>query len=70
MRSDEDGIDLKSDVNGREGIVLITRSGKAVSVRFLRQGKVRLRVEVAGIKWRGAYCRSQFKGGTNFIPPD
>ena len=50
MRSDEDGIDLKSDVNGREGIVLITRSGKAVSVRFLRQGKVRLRVEVADIE--------------------
>ena len=68
MRSDEDEIDVNSDVNGKEGTVLIRCSGKEISGRFLRQGKIWLRVEVDEIEGRGAYWRSRFKGGTYLIP--
>ena len=34
MRSDEDEIDVNSDVNRRRGMVFIRRSGKEISGRF------------------------------------
>ena len=34
MRSDQDKIDVKIDVNGREGMFLISRLGKLISGRF------------------------------------
>ena len=40
LRSDQDRIDVKSDVNGRE-IVSIRCSGKAIYGRFRRQGEIR-----------------------------
>ena len=70
MRSDEDEIDVNSDVNRRRGMVFIRRSGKEISGRFLRQGKIWLRVELAEIEGSGAYQRSRFKGGTDLIPSD
>ena len=70
MRLDQDGIDVKSDVNGREGMASIRCSRKAISGRFWRQGKIGLRVEVADIEGKGDYQRSRFKGGTEIIPPD
>ena len=60
MRSDQERIDVKSDANGMEGMVFIRRSGKAISGRLRRQGKIFLRVEVADIEGRGVYWRSQF----------
>ena len=39
VRSDQDGIDVKSDVNGREGMVSIGFSGKATYGRFWHQGR-------------------------------
>ena len=50
-------------------MVLIRRLGKEITGRFRCQGKIRLRVEVAGIEGRGAYQRSRFEGGTDLIPP-
>ena len=70
MRSDQEGIDAKRDVNGREGMFLIRRSGKAIYGIFRSQRNIWLRVEVDDIEGRGAYCRSQFKGGTGLIPSD
>ena len=49
MRSDEDGIDTKSGINKREGMVSIRRSEKSISGIFWSQGKIWLRVEVTGI---------------------
>ena len=60
MRSDQEGIDAKSNVNGREGMFLIRRSGKEIYGRFLRQGNIWLGDEVADIEGRGAYWRIQF----------
>ena len=37
LRSDQDGIDIKIDVNGREGMVLIRYLGKAIYGIFWRQ---------------------------------
>ena len=60
MRSDQDGIDIKSDVDKRDGMVLIRILGKAITSKFWSQGKIRVRIEVTAIDWRGAYCRSLF----------
>ena len=50
-------------------MVLIRRSGKAITGRFWSQGEIRLRVEVYSIEGRGANWRSRFEGGTDLIPP-
>ena len=68
VRLDQDRIDVKSYVNRREVMVLIRRSGKAISGRFWSQDKIWLGVEVADIEGRGAYWRIQFKGDTDLIP--
>ena len=69
MTTDQYGIDVKIDVNGREIMVSIGCSGKAITGIFWRQGKIRLRVEMADIKNKGAYRRSRFEGGDDLIPP-
>ena len=69
MRADQDRIDIKSDDNEREGMVLIRLSGKSITGRFLCQGNTRLRVEVDVIYGKVAYQRSRFEGGTDLIPP-
>ena len=38
ITTDQDRIDVKSDVNGREGIVLIRFSGKAIPGDFFVKG--------------------------------
>ena len=58
-----------SGVNGREGIVSTRCSGKTITGRIRRQGKIGLRVEVDGIEGMVAYRRSRFEGGTDLIPP-
>ena len=58
MMSDQDRIDVKSDVNRREGMLSIRRSGKAISGIFWRQEKIWLRVEMDDIEGRGDYRRS------------
>ena len=50
-------------------MVLIRRSGKAITGIFQCQGKIRLRVEVTSIEGMGAYQRSRFDDGTDLIPP-
>ena len=70
VRLDQGGIDVKSDVNGREGIVLIMCSRREIYGRAKHQGKIWLRSEVADIECRGAYCRSLFEGATDLIPSD
>ena len=40
VRSDQDGIDVKSDVNGRVGMVLTRLSGKAITGRFFVMGRL------------------------------
>ena len=42
--SDQDGIDVKSDVNG---MVFISLSGREIYPRFWCQGEIRWRVKVA-----------------------
>ena len=68
MRSYQYGIDVKTYVNGREGMFSVRRSGKSIFERFWRQGKIWLRVEVDDIEWRRSYKRSQFMGGTDLVP--
>ena len=62
-RSDQDGIDVKSDSNGE---VLIRCSGEEIYGRFWRQGGIHWRV--ADIKERGTYHRSRFDVGTEITP--
>ena len=50
-------------------MVFIRRLGKEISGNIWLQDKIWLRVEVDDIEGGGAYCRSQFKGGTDLIPP-
>ena len=50
-------------------MVSIGRSGKAITGIFWRQGKIRLRVEIADIKDKGYYRSSRFEGGDDLIPP-
>ena len=69
VREDQYRIDIKSDDNKREGMVLIKLSGKSITGRLLCQGNTRLRVEVDVIYGKVAYQRSQFEGGTDLTPP-
>ena len=55
VSSDQGGIDVKSDVNGK---VSIRFSGKAIYGRFWSQGETRWRVEVADIEGMGTYHSS------------
>ena len=69
MRSNQDSTEVKNDVNGREGMVLVRCLRKAIYKSFWRQGEIRLRFEVADIEGRGTYQRSRVKGGTDLNPP-
>ena len=69
MKTEQYGVDVKSDVNGREGIVSVRRLGKAIIGRFWRQGNIRLRFEVDDIEGRGDYWRSRFEDGTDLVSP-
>ena len=66
MRSDQDRIDVKSDVNRK---VFIRCSGKAIYVIFWRQGDTRWRVEMTNIEGRGTYHRKRVEGETELTPP-
>ena len=66
--SDQGGIDVKNDVNGREEMVSIRCLGKAIHGRFWRQGDIRWRVQVDEIEGRIIYQRSRFEGGTDLSP--
>ena len=68
MRSDQERFKVKSNANGREGMVLIRRLGRAIYGRFWCQGKIWLSAEVDGIEGRGAYRRRRLYGGTELIP--
>ena len=69
VRTDQDRIGVKSDINEREVIVLIRRLEEVNAARFWRQGNIRLRVEVAGIEGKGDYQRSRFEGRADLTPP-
>ena len=69
VRSDQDRIDVKNDVNGREIMVSIRCSEKVIYGKFRSQGEIMWRVEVADIKGRGTYQRSLVEGGTDLNPP-
>ena len=69
VRLDLDDIDVKNDVNGREGMVSIRCPGKAIYGRFWSQENIRSRFEVADIEQRGTYQRSRVEGGTKFTHP-
>ena len=45
-------------------MVLISYFGKAIAVRFWRQGEIKFRVELASVEGRGAYQRIWFEVGT------
>ena len=62
MRSNQYGIDVKSDVNGK---VSIKCSGKRIYGRFRHQGEIRWRVEVYDIEGRGTYNMIRVEGGTD-----
>ena len=64
--SDQDRIDVKSDVNRK---VFIRCSGKAIYVIFWRQGDTRWRVEMTNIEGRGTYHRKRVEGETELTPP-
>ena len=66
MKSGQDRIEVKIYFNER---FLIRRLGKAICGRFLNQWVDQVEVEGADIKVRGTYYRSQFKGGTDLVPP-
>ena len=66
VRSDQDGIDVNIDVNGKVSIWCL---GNAIYERFRRQENIRWRFEVADIEGRGNYHRSQVEGGTDLTPP-
>ena len=55
MRSDQDGVDVKIDVNEKVSIRCL---GKEIYGRFRCQGEIRWRVEVVDIEGRGAYHSS------------
>ena len=57
VRTDQNRIDVKSDVNEREGMVVIRHSGEAITGIIFCQGIIRLGVEVVFISVRGAYLR-------------
>ena len=50
VRSDQYGIDVENDVNGREGMFLVRCLWKALYERFWSQGDIMWRVEVADIE--------------------
>ena len=66
--SDQGGIDVKNDVNGREEMVSIRCLEKATYGSFWRQGKIRWRVQMDNIEGRIIYQRSRFEGGTEPVP--
>ena len=70
LRSDQDGIEVKFDVNGRYEIVYIRYLGKVIYGIFWRQREIRWRVEVDDIEDRGTYQRIRVEGGTELTPPD
>ena len=49
VRTDQNKIDVKSDVNEREGMVVIRHPGEEITGIFWCQGIIRLRVEVVFI---------------------
>ena len=57
MRSDQDRIDVKSDVNGREVMVSIRRLGKKISDIFRRQGKIQWMILKGGKPIEGVNLR-------------
>ena len=65
VRSDQDRIDVKIDVNGKVSIRFLV---KAINGRLWCQGDIRWRVEVYDIKGRGTYHRSRVEGGTELTP--
>ena len=69
VMSDQGGIDVKNDVNGREEMVSIRCLGKAIYGSFCLQGEIRWRVQVGDIEGRIIYQRSRFEGGTDLSPP-
>ena len=63
VMSDQGGIDVINDFNGREEMVSIRCLGKAIYGSFWRQGEIRWRVQVGDIEGRIIYQRSRFEGG-------
>ena len=69
VRLDQDGTEFKSDVSGREVMVLIQCSGKEIYGICWNQGEIRWMVEVTDIEERGNHQRRRVKGGTDLTPP-
>ena len=69
LKSDQVRIEIKFDVNSREGVVSISSSGKEIFGRIWCQGNIRLMVEVATIERMGVYRGRRFECWTGIIPP-
>ena len=69
VSSNQDSTEVKNDLNGRTGMVLVRCLRKAIYWRFGRQGEIRSRFQVSDIEGRGTYQRSQVEGGTDLTPP-
>ena len=59
VRSDQYGIDVKNDVNGRERIVLVRCLWKEFYGRFWCRGDIMWRIEIDDIEERGTHQRSR-----------
>ena len=68
LRSDQDGVDVKFYVNGREEMVSIRYLGKEIYGIFWRQRYIRWRAEVDDIEDRGTYQKIRVEGRTYLTP--